>query len=58
MDVKKFLEMQQKEIDRYKSIESEKAGKDLGYEAVVDWIMNYAHRFSDNFFNSIQKKQT
>ena len=58
MDLEKFLEMQQKEIERYKSIQSQKAGKDLGYEAVVDWIMNHAHQFSDNFFNPIRKKRS
>ena len=57
MDLNKFLEMQQQEIEKYKSIESEKAGKDLGYEAVVDWIMNHAHSFSDNFFNTVRKKR-
>lgn len=46
MDVKEYLEKQALEIDRYKWIESEKAGRDLGDEAVVDWIMKYTHEFS------------
>jgi hypothetical protein len=58
MDQEKFLEMQQKEIERYRSIKSKIAGKDLGYEAVVDWIMNYAHQFSDNFFNPVRKDRS
>ncbi len=50
MNLEKFLEMQAREIDRHKWIESEKAGRDLGYEAVLDWIMKHAHQFSDSFF--------
>lgn len=49
MDVKKYLELQQQEIERHKWIESEKAGRDLGIDAVIDWIQRYADRFSDNY---------
>ncbi len=33
---------QREEINRHKWIESEKAGRDLGKEAVMDWITNNA----------------
>jgi hypothetical protein len=46
VDVKEYLEKQALEIDRYKWIESEKAGRDLGDEAVFEWIMKHAHEFS------------
>ncbi|MEW6349625.1 MAG: hypothetical protein AB1646_11235 [Thermodesulfobacteriota bacterium] len=46
MDVKEYLEKQAREIERYKWIESERAGRDLGDEAVIRWIMLYAHEFS------------
>ncbi|MFH0825331.1 MAG: hypothetical protein V2B18_21480 [Pseudomonadota bacterium] len=49
MDLSKYLELQQKEIDKHKWIESEKAGRDLGAEAVMDWISKYAAVFSDHF---------
>jgi hypothetical protein len=49
MDLKKYLKFQAQEIDRHKWIESEKAGRDLGTEAVIDWIMKYADRFSDQY---------
>jgi hypothetical protein len=49
MDLKKYLKIQAQEIDRHKWIESEKAGRDLGTEAVIDWIMKYADRFSDQY---------
>ena len=49
MDLKKFLELQDREIERHKWIESEKAGKDLGAEAIIDWILRYADQFSDHY---------
>ncbi len=52
MDLDKFLELQTREIERHKWIESEKAGRDLGSEAVIDWILRYADRFSDQFIRT------
>lgn len=49
MDLKRYLELQQREIERHKWIESEKAGRDLGLDAVIDWILRYADQFSDNY---------
>jgi hypothetical protein len=49
MDLKEYLDSQTREIERHKWIESEKAGRDLGLEAVIDWIMKYAADFSDHF---------
>ena len=35
-----------KEINRYKWLESEKAGHDIGFEkAARDWINSYAHQY-------------
>ncbi len=48
MDVKEYLKLQTLEIERHKWIESEKAGKDLGMDAVIDWILKYADLFSDD----------
>ncbi len=50
MDLKEYLDIQRKEIDRHKWIESEKAGRDLGMDAVIDWILKYADIFSDNYY--------
>jgi hypothetical protein len=49
MDLEEYLKLQNSEIERHKWIESEKAGKDLGLEAVIDWILNYADQFSDHY---------
>ncbi len=49
MDLKRYLEIQTREIDRHKWIESEKAGKDLGMDAAIDWIQKYADLFSDSY---------
>lgn len=51
MDVERYLELQNREIERYKWIESEKAGRDLGSKAIIDWILKYADQFSDNYFH-------
>ncbi len=37
-----FLRLQREEILRHKWIESEKARRDLGAQAVLDWISTYA----------------
>lgn len=49
MDIKEYLKLQALEIERHKWIESEKAGKDLGMDAAIDWILKYADMFSDDF---------
>ncbi len=53
MDLKTYLEIQGREIERHKWIESEKAGKDLGMDAAIDWILRYADLFSDQFNQDI-----
>lgn len=40
-----FFKEQIDEINRYKWIESEKAGRDLGDSAVREWILKYAAAF-------------
>ena len=47
--MRKMLEMQRAEINRYKWIESEKAQRDLGREAVFDWINKYAATWREWF---------
>jgi hypothetical protein len=49
MDLNEYLELQNVEIEKHKWIESEKAGRDLGADAVIEWIMKYADRFSDHY---------
>jgi hypothetical protein len=53
MDLKSYLEIQSREIERHKWIESEKAGRDLGMDAAIDWILKYADMFSDQFNQEI-----
>jgi hypothetical protein len=45
MTLHEFISLQIQEIDRHKWIESQKAGRDLGEEAVFDWVLNYAEDF-------------
>lgn len=40
--LRKMLQMQREEINRYKWIESERARKDLGRPAVEEWIHKHA----------------
>ena len=58
MDLKKYLENQNSEIQRHKWIESEKAGKDLGVEAVIDWIKKYADAFSEDYNDKNQSESS
>lgn len=43
--MKKFMSDQIKEVEIHKWIESEKANRDLGEEAVKDWIIKHAEEF-------------
>ncbi len=52
MDLNEYLELQTNEIERHKWIESERAGKDLGMEAAIDWILRYADRLSAHLLNN------
>lgn len=45
MTFQDFLRMQRAEIRRHRWIESEKAGRDLGVEAEIDWAMKHALPF-------------
>ncbi|MEJ5365937.1 MAG: hypothetical protein WHS86_12605 [Desulfosoma sp.] len=42
---KDYIRLQLLEIQKHKWIESEKVGRDLGQEAVFDWIERYAEAF-------------
>lgn len=42
---KKFMEAQAQEIRVHKWIESEKAKRDLGVEAEIDWTKRFAEDF-------------
>lgn len=50
MEMDEYLELQRREIERHKWIESEKAGYDLGDEAAIDWILRFADKFSRHFW--------
>lgn len=43
--LKEFMKSQIEEINKHKWIESEKACRDLGKQAVQDWINKYAKLF-------------
>ncbi|MBF0198393.1 MAG: hypothetical protein HQL32_11810 [Planctomycetes bacterium] len=49
MTLQSFNELQIEEIKRYKWLESEKAGKDLGEQAVIEWIELYGEKFRRDY---------
>ena len=52
-DRKKYMDSQIEEINRFKWIESEKHGFDLGTSAVHEWICRYAKSFRENWNDNI-----
>ena len=44
-----YIRLQLLEIQKHKWIESEKVGRDLGQEAVFDWIERYAEAFRSHY---------
>ena len=47
--LKQYMADQIKEIELYKWLESEKANRDLGEEAVKDWIEKHAAEFRERW---------
>lgn len=45
-DFSDYIQLQTEEMNRYKWIESEKAGYDLGEKAALDWIDKFAENFA------------
>jgi hypothetical protein len=59
MDLKKYCANQVEEIKRFKWIESQKAGRDLGEEAVRKWISLNAKKYRNEYeqcMEAISKK--
>ncbi len=44
-DSRQLNQLQREEMQRHKWIESEKAGRDLGEQACIDWVEKHAARF-------------
>jgi hypothetical protein len=49
--LKQYMADQIKEIELYKWLESEKANRDLGEEAIKDWIEKHAAEFRERWEN-------
>ena len=48
-DFQQFMLDQCDEMKRHKWIESEKAGRDLGNQAIREWICKYAKEYRRNY---------
>lgn len=48
-DYHRYISDQIEEMQRYKWIESEKAGKDLGEAALLEWVKKYAKLFRESW---------
>jgi hypothetical protein len=53
--VREYNELQIQEMERYKWIESEKAGRDLGEECLLDWIRRHGASFRNHFTNQFSQ---
>jgi hypothetical protein len=49
MDMKSYCYRQVEEAKRYKWIQSQKAGKDLGEAAIHDWVKKYAALYRKDY---------
>ena len=48
ISVKEYNRLQMDEMNRYKWIESEKAGYDLGESSLIRWIVEFGSSFRDD----------
>lgn len=51
------LELQTEEMEKYKWIQSEKVGHDVGKSIYLEWISLYGKSFRDHFDNEYIKKE-
>jgi hypothetical protein len=51
-DFKAFMEFQCEEIRKHRYLESEKAGRDLGFCAELDWVSRFAKQVRDWAYHS------
>lgn len=49
MDMKSYCRCQVEEAKKYKWIQSQKAGKDLGDAAVIEWVKKFAADFREDY---------
>lgn len=54
METKELINIQLSEMSKHKWIESEKAGYDLGEQAMLDWVEKY----SDSFKKNLERRDT
>lgn len=54
--VKKSLELQREEMAKHKWFLSEKAQKDLGNLAVVDWVEKYSEHWRDKYNGDLEEE--
>lgn len=47
MDLRGYAEAQCNEMQKHRWLESEKAGRDLGESAYLDWVRKYAKIFRE-----------
>ena len=55
MNTKKLVSRQLEEMAKHKWIESEKAGRDLGEQAMLDWIDKYLEKFQEEVVKDKEK---
>ena len=49
MDMKSYCHRQVEEAKKYKWIQSQKAGRDLGDAAIVEWVKKFAAQFRKDY---------
>ena len=50
--VRDLIHKQVSEMEKYKWLESEKAGFDLGQKALLDWVDNHYEKFTKSYFST------
>ena len=51
-DYRRFMKFQKEEIEKYKYIQSQKAGYDLGNDCCIEWINKFAKNFKKWYFEN------
>ena len=58
MDMKSYCHRQVEEAKKYKWIQSQKAGKDLGDTAITEWVKKFAAKFREDYNEEYSKMVT
>lgn len=52
-----FMQAQAQALEEFKWLESEKAGRDLGNDCCLEWVLNHSEQFYNDYIKKLEEKK-